>query len=67
RFPGTRIVDGSAAVDLDAAAREGPTVRSHFVRSMRDRIAAAPVTERPLLEDALRYGMLAFARKSIPA
>ncbi|HEY7992751.1 MAG TPA: metallophosphoesterase [Candidatus Eremiobacteraceae bacterium] len=67
RFPGTRIVDGSAAVDLDAAAREGPTVRAHFVRSMRDRIAAAPVTERPLLEDALRYGMLAFARKSIPA
>ncbi|HET9342725.1 MAG TPA: metallophosphoesterase [Candidatus Eremiobacteraceae bacterium] len=67
RFPGTRIVDGSAAIDLDAAAREGRTVRAHFVRTMRERIAAAPATERPLLEDALRYGMLAFARKSIPA
>lgn len=67
RFPGIRIVDGSAAIDLDAAAREGRTVRAHFVRTMRERIAGAPTTERPLLEDALRYGMLAFVRKSIPA
>jgi len=67
RFPGTRVVDDSAAIDLDAAAREGRTVRAHFVRTMRERIAAAPAAERPLLEDALRYGMLAFARKSIPA
>lgn len=67
RFPGTRVVDGSAAIDVDAHAREGPTVRAHFIRTMRERIAAAPPAERPLLEDALRYGMLAFARKSIPA
>lgn len=67
RFPGTKIVDESAAIDLDAAEREGRTVRAHFVRTMRQRIAAAPESERPMLQDALRYGMLAFARKSIPA
>lgn len=67
RFPGTRIVDDSASIDYDAALREGRTVRAQFVRAMRERIAQAAPADRAALEAALRYGMLAFARKSIPA
>lgn len=67
RFPGTRVLDESASIDFEAALREGRTVRAQFVRTMLARIASAPPAERPALEAALRYGMLAFARKSIPA
>ena len=67
RFPGTRVVDESASIDYDAALREGRTVRAQFVKSMQERIAAAVPSDRGTLEAALRYGMLAFARKSIPA
>jgi exonuclease SbcD len=66
RFPGTFVVDECAAFDYDAILRQGHTVRSAFVREMRRRIDTAPDVERPLLERALRYGMLAFAEKMIP-
>jgi len=41
-------------------------VQAEFVRSMRDKIATAHETDRPLLERALRCGMLAFAGRTIP-
>jgi molybdopterin-containing oxidoreductase family iron-sulfur binding subunit len=46
--------------------REGRTVRAQFVREMRGKIELAPADERPLLERALRYGLLAFADRTIP-
>lgn len=64
-FGGTRVIDDSAAFDFGAVAHEGRTVRSEFVREMRGRIAAAPPAQRAQLEDTLRYGMLAFARRQI--
>lgn len=66
RFPGLKIEDESAAFDLDAVMRQGRTVRTEFVREMRKRIEAAAESEKPQLEKALRYGMLAFADRTIP-
>lgn len=66
RYPGIVLVDESAAFDYEAVLREGKTVRAEFVRTMRRKIAAASELERPLFERALRYGMLAFAGRSIP-
>ncbi len=66
RFPGLRLVDACASFDYDAILRGGRTVLSEFVRVMRERIASAPPDERPTLELALRYGMLAFAGRAIP-
>ena len=66
RFSGVRIVDAYATFDYDAIVREGRTVRSEFVRVMRERIATAPPQERATLEMALRFGMLAFAGRTIP-
>jgi hypothetical protein len=34
---------------------------------MREKIAAAPEAERPVFENALRFGMLAFSGRKIPA
>ncbi|MBV8170955.1 MAG: metallophosphoesterase [Candidatus Eremiobacteraeota bacterium] len=66
-YPGTTIEDASATIDPDEAAREGYTVRAEFVKEMRKRIAAAPADQRPQLERALRYGLLAFAGKHLSA
>ena len=66
RFPGATVIDGSAALDYDAIAGEGRTVRAEFVRAMRKRISAAGDAERPTLEAALRYGVLAFTGRAIP-
>jgi DNA repair protein SbcD/Mre11 len=65
--PGVTLLDECAAFDYDLVLREGRTVRSEFVRAMRDKIASAPDAERPLYENALRFGMLAFAGRKIPA
>jgi hypothetical protein len=66
QFPGLQLVEEFAVFDYDALLREGRTVRSEFIRTMRERIAVALPAEQPLLEQALRYGMLAFAKKTIP-
>ena len=66
RHPGVRLIDAYATFDYDAVLREGRTVRSEFVRVMRERIAVAPPQERATLEMALRFGMLAFAGRTIP-
>ena len=67
QFAGLVVLDGSAAFDYDAMLRDGKTVRSEFARAMRKRIDEAPDDDRQVLETALRYGMLAFAGKTIPA
>ena len=66
-FEGTVVRDESAAFDYDLILREGRTVRSEFVRQMREKIASASEAERPVLENALRFGMLAFSGRKIPA
>jgi len=66
-YEGTVLVEEFAVFDLAAALREGRTVRAEFVRAMQDRIAKADASTRPLLERALRYGLLAFADRTIPA
>lgn len=48
--------------DLEALAAE-QTVRGAFVRRLQAELAAAPPAERPLLEQALAYGLAAFAGK----
>lgn len=63
---GVVVVDAFAAFDLQAIVDEGRTVRSGFVKHMRDRIDGAGDAERPALERALRYGLLAFAGKNLP-
>ncbi len=51
----------SAALDLEALARE-PTTRGAFVRTATAALAAAgDAEERAVLRDALRYGLEAFA------
>ncbi|MBV8222601.1 MAG: metallophosphoesterase [Candidatus Eremiobacteraeota bacterium] len=67
QFPGASVEDASAALDADDVAREGYTVRAEFVKEMRRRIASAPSEERPALERALHYGLLAFAGKRLTA
>jgi len=67
KYPGTTIEDASATIDPAEAAREGYTVRAEFVKEMQRRIAAAPEDQQPLLERALRYGLLAFAGKRLSA
>ena len=67
QYPGFELVEDFAAFDLDAIAREGNTVRSAFVREMRARIARATPSESPALETALRFGLLAFAKKRLRA
>ena len=72
RGPGTKLREKSPsllvqAFDLDAIANEGNTVRAAFVNAMRSRIAEAAGGERPELETALRYGLLAFAKKGLRA
>ena len=67
QFPGASVEVASAALDIDEAAHEGYTVRAEFVKEMRRRIDAAPEQERPQLERALRYGLLAFAGKRLSA
>ena len=66
-FPGIVVRDECEAFDYDAIVREGRTVRSEFVREMRETIAAASEAERPVYENALRFGMLAFSNRKIPA
>ncbi len=65
QFPGATVEEAFAAIDPDAIAREGYTVRAEFVREMQRRIAAANDAQRPLLERALRYGLQAFAGKRL--
>lgn len=64
--PGIALVPEFATIDYAAVQREGYTVRSEFLRKMRETIESAPEDERPLFERALQYGMLAFAKKAIP-
>jgi exonuclease SbcD len=65
-FPGIALVPEFATIDYAAVQHEGYTVRSEFLRKMRETIESAPLDERPLFERALQYGMLAFAKKAIP-
>jgi DNA repair exonuclease SbcCD nuclease subunit len=65
RYPGVQLVEEYAAFDYGSLQR-GRTVRAEFVRTMQQRIAAAEGDERELLQEALRYGLLAFADKPIP-
>ena len=64
-FPGARIEEAFSAVDPDAVAHEGYTVRAEFVRELRRLMETAPEPERPDLERALRYGLQAFAGKRL--
>jgi DNA repair exonuclease SbcCD nuclease subunit len=64
-FPGAVVEEAYAAVDPQEAAREGYTVRAEFAREMMRRIAQASEEQRPELELALRYGLLAFAGKKL--
>ncbi len=65
-YPGFALVADFAAFDLDAIQHEGNTVRAAFVREARSRIAGAnSLAEREELEAALRFGLLAFARKRL--
>jgi hypothetical protein len=66
RYEGLVLVEDFATFDLDEVLREGRTVRAEFVREMRAKIDLADVAERPLLERALRFGMLAFSERTIP-
>jgi len=67
RFGGLTLVEAYSAFDYDAILQgERRTVRSEFVRELRRRIDEASPEERPLLDLALRYGMLAFAKKPLP-
>jgi len=66
-YPGFELVDDFQAFDLEAIAREGNTVRSAFVSEMRTRIAGATAGEAAVLEAALRFGLLAFAKKGLRA
>jgi len=67
RYPGFELIDDYRAFDLETIAHEGNTVRAAFVNAMRARIASAADGERPELQAALRYGLLAFAKKGLRA
>jgi DNA repair exonuclease SbcCD nuclease subunit len=67
RYPGFELVEDFQSFDLDAIAREGNTVRAAFVTSMRARIARAGDAELATLQAALRFGLLAFAKKKLRA
>ena len=64
-FPGTIVEDAFVSVDARAVAREGYTVRSEFIKEMERRLAGSNDAERPVLERALRYGLLAFTGKRL--
>jgi DNA repair exonuclease SbcCD nuclease subunit len=67
RYPGFELVEDYEAFDLDAIAREGNTVRAAFVNAMRVKIAGAAAGDAVMLQSALRYGLLAFAKKRLRA
>jgi len=67
QYPGFELVEDYQAFDLDAIANEGNTVRAAFVVTMRERMTSADDDERLLLQFALRYGLLAFAKKKLRA
>jgi DNA repair exonuclease SbcCD nuclease subunit len=67
RYPGFELVEEYRAFDLDAIAHEGNTVRAAFVTAMRERIAGAGGEELATQQAALRYGLLAFAKKRLRA
>ena len=67
RFPGFELIEDYEAFDLDAIAHEGNTVRAAFVAAMRKRIARAVDGELATEQAALRYGLLAFAKKKLRA
>jgi hypothetical protein len=54
----------SPALDFDALAGER-TLSGYFVRSMNQRIAAAPAEERPVLERARLYGVQALLGREV--
>jgi DNA repair exonuclease SbcCD nuclease subunit len=64
-YPGIEFVEDFAAFDLDAIGSEGQTVRAEFVRALRKRREAASPQERPMIDRALDYGLLAFAGKTL--
>jgi DNA repair protein SbcD/Mre11 len=67
RYPGFELVEDYQAFDLDDIAREGNTVRAAFVNAMRAKIAGAAAGDAAMLQSALRYGLLAFAKKRLRA
>jgi DNA repair exonuclease SbcCD nuclease subunit len=67
RYPGFELVEDYQAFDLDDIAREGNTVRAAFVNAMRAKIAGAAAADAAMLQSALRYGLLAFAKKRLRA
>jgi exonuclease SbcD len=67
RYPGFELIEEYQAFDLDAIANEGNTVRAAFVVAMRKKISVAAATESAELQAALRYGLLAFAKKRLHA
>jgi exonuclease SbcD len=67
RYPGFELIEDYQAFDLDAIAREGNTVRAAFVNAMRAKIAGAAAGDAEMLQSALRFGLLAFAKKRLRA
>lgn len=67
QYPGFELVEEYQSFDLDAIANEGNTVRAAFVATMRERMAGAEDEELRVLQLALRYGLLAFAKKKLRA
>jgi DNA repair protein SbcD/Mre11 len=65
-FPGVELKADYASFDVDALEREGHTVRASFIRALRERKSkTSGDDERALIDNALQYGLLAFARKEL--
>ena len=67
RYLGFELLEEYKSFDLEAIAHEGNTVRAAFVTEMRKRMAAAGGAELGVLQTALNYGLLAFAKKRLRA
>jgi DNA repair exonuclease SbcCD nuclease subunit len=64
-FPGIEITADYATFDLDEIEREGHTVRAAFVKALRERRAQSQEADGVLVDKALQYGLLAFARREL--
>ncbi len=59
------VIDQTQAAFNIAEIREEATTRGAFVRLMEERIDSAQGSERPILENALRYGLQAFSGQEV--
>jgi len=64
-FPGLELKPAYASFDLDAIEREGRTVRASFVKELRRAAESNGGGEQSTAQRALRYGLLAFAKKPL--